>query len=1008
MAVRKDEVQISIAFLTDESKAYAKLIQDNQEFIRDLQKARKAGEDLGGTVKKIADSGAAASKIDLSQLAPAQLVTRARQIAQAIQLIPQSAPEYKLLEAEQRRINDQLATMRARTRGVSEAMTEARTETSRWRQVLDIAGGFGLFSVVQEGISGLINFGREALRAVDEAAKADAQVKATLKSTAESAGRSFEQLKAQADELEKTTLFSAEQTQGAQALLLTFQQIKGEVLDETIPLVQDLSTAFGQDLSTSAIQVGKALNDPIQGVTALRRVGISFSEDQLTLIKTLQRTGDVAGAQRIILKELETQVGGSAKAAAEAGLGPYQILQTRLGEISESFGRLIQRGAGPLAPVLRTITEFLIQLTESITTGEKATGKYAAAINYVGTILKAQVRFWQFFWEVGKLVYEDFIQPIANFYIDTFIPALIQGGRRVAEFVERAKELPVIGFFFRRIGDAVEAFKQLWESVPATFAGFRAAAQQAVTNVVEYFESLVRSAKIVAKEIDLALSIRSGTRERLQAEIAELKQQEVAAKAAGKTVGEAYTQARNAALAASRAEAEREARETERRAAAAAAQEVEGGGAGQTLQEARKKQLEKRLTDLEAGFLKEELVADRALLRKEISEGEHAKRVLLLKQRYYQDQLAAFDQFKEAESKAALDAERKLLDIQTQLQRPGGVAPLSPLSTTGPKPVQSQVGAALKNAELSSADEQVKIVQEKTQTILGLEANSELLRLELLRNSLNTKLQVLRDAGLAETAEFTATLKQKEQADSDYQKTLVENEQRTADLKKAIQEQGVAAAGDLFGAFADLLGQDEAARKKNAGAIKAFQTAQVVVQGVSEVQKIWAGAAELGPIAGPIIGAIQTAVAVARTAIAINKINAAKFAGGGYTGIGLGMPDHTGHRPVGVVHEREWVGPRWMVESPQYAPTFQFLESIRQRGFAQGGHSTTPAPAVSGVPLTGANSEMMAAFAMMSDEVRGMRDDLRTWRGRLKADVVYTDIEDAGAELATVRDDAGI
>jgi len=1010
MAVRKDEVQISIAFLTDESKAYAKLIQDNKAFIEDIRRARKEGADLSETVKKIADAGKAVGNVDLSKLAPAQLVARARQLQQVIQLIPQSAPEYKVLESEYRRINDQLATMRQRTRGVSEGMAEARTETSRWQQVLNIAGGFGLFSIVQEGIGGLINFGREALRAVDEAAKADAQIKAALKSTAESAGRSFEQLKAQADELEKTTLFTAEDTQGAQALLLTFQQIRGEVFDETIPLVQDLSTAFGQDLSSSAIQVGKALNDPVQGVTALRRVGISFSEDQLTLIKRLQQTGDVAGAQRIILKELETQVGGSAKAAAEAGLGPYQILQNRLGEITESFGRLIQRGVGPLAPVLRQITEFLIQLTDSITTGEKATGKYATAVNYATTIIQAQVKVWQVFYEIGRIVFDNFVRPIGEFYFNTLIPGLQQAAERVGAFIERAKELPVIGFIFRQIGSVVEGFKQLFESVPATFAGFRAAAQQAVTNVIEYFEGLVRSAKIVAKEIDLALSIRSGTRERLQAEIADLKRQEIAAKEAGKTVGEAYTEARNAALAASRAEAENEARENARRIAAeeaAAAAEAAEAGA-KLLEDRRKKQLEKRLTDIEAAFLKEEIVADRALFKKEISEGEHAKRILELKAKQYQDQLTAFALFNEAESRAALEAQKKLQEVQNTLNRPT-VAPLAALPTSGPQPVQSQTGTALKDAELSSADEQVRIVQEKTARILGLEQNSELLRLDLLRLSLNTRLQVLRDAGLTETKEFEVALKQKEKVDADHQQALVDNEQRTAELKDQILKVSIATATDAFSVFVDLLGQDEAARKKNAGAIKAFQIAQVTIQGVTEVQKIWASVSEFGPILGPIIGAIQTAIAVARTGVAINKISNTKFAGGGFTGFGIGMPDSTGHRPVGIVHEREWVAPKWMVESPQYAPTLHFLEGIRRRGFADGGYSTTPAPSVAGVSVPGLDqAELMSAFRGMADEVRGMRQDIGRWRTRLKADVVYTDVEDAGAELNTVRDDAGI
>lgn len=1010
MAVRRDEVQISIAFLTDESKAYAKLIQDNKEFIEDIKRARKEGGDLSAAVKKIADSGKEVGKVDLSKLAPAQLVTRAKQLQQVLQLIPQSAPEYKQLEAEYKAINDQLATMRQRTRGVSEEMDKARQSAGIFQQALSVAAGAGLWDLLKQGVTSLISFGRESLTILDVQLKADAQLKAALKSTGEAAGRTFDDLKTQASELQKVTLFGDEATNQAQAILLTFQEIKGEVFDETIPLVQDLATAFGQDLSSSAIQVGKALNDPINGVTALRRVGISFSESQLELIKTLQQTGDVAGAQRVILKELEVQVGGSARAAAEAGLGPYQQLQGRLDDVKETIGALIEGGLRALAPAFRAVVEFAEGLTNSLLSGEQATGRFSTAINIVVGVLRGVVTAFQTVYQVGLLVYDNVLVPLGAVLADTVAPALTNVAGRMGDMIERAKQIPIIGGLFRALGTVVSTFRDLLDSVPATFAGFRAAAQQAVTNVIEYFEGLVRSAKIVAKEIDLTLSIRSGTRERLQAEIAELKQQEIAAKAAGRSVASAYADARNAALAEAATATEEAARANERRATAAATEEaVEGENAKQlTLAEIRKKALEKRLAEIEAAAVREEIVTDRAYFKKEISEGEHARRMLLIRQRQYSDQLKALELYKDQESKAYLDAQRKLQEVQTTLARPTA----APLQTLGPRqigPVQSQTAQINKDALVLAADDEIKILQDKISKAIDLEHNSELLRLELLRNALSAKLQLMQDAGLAETSAYKNTLDEKAKADELYQKTLLENEKRTAALKDQIQAASLGATADFFGIFADLLAKDEAARKKNAEAIKAFQSAQVVVQGIAEVQKIWAGAAELGPIAGPIIGAIQTAVAVARSAVAISKIQNAKFAGGGFTGFGWGSPDETGHRPVGIVHEKEWVGPAWMVQSPQYAPMFHLMEAIRRRGFADGGYSTTPAPSLQGLPVAGINQqELLSAFAMMADEIRGMRSDIGRWRERLRADVVYTDVEDAGAELATVRDDAGI
>lgn len=204
--------------------------------------------------------------------------------------------------------------------------------------IADIATG-GLIAGGVVGIANaVIGLGKASIQAADEQAKADAQISAAIKSTSGAAGKSLEDLKTQADDLQRVTLFSDDQTQGAQALLLTFTSIRGEIFDRTIPVIQDLSTAFGQDLQSSAVQVGKALQDPIKGVASLGKVGVQFSEDQKKMIKSLVETGDVAGAQTIILKELETQVGGSARAAAQAGLGPFQLLKQQFGEILETVG----------------------------------------------------------------------------------------------------------------------------------------------------------------------------------------------------------------------------------------------------------------------------------------------------------------------------------------------------------------------------------------------------------------------------------------------------------------------------------------------------------------------------------------------------------------------------------------------------------------------------------------------------------------------------------------------
>src|SRR5205807_572248 len=89
-----------------------------------------------------------------------------------------------------------------------------------------------------------------------------------------------------------------EAIQSGENLLLTFGNIRNEagkgndVFSQTSGLMVDMSVAMGQDMKSSAIQLGKALNDPTKGVTALQRVGVAFTDQQKKQIKTLQDSGN--------------------------------------------------------------------------------------------------------------------------------------------------------------------------------------------------------------------------------------------------------------------------------------------------------------------------------------------------------------------------------------------------------------------------------------------------------------------------------------------------------------------------------------------------------------------------------------------------------------------------------------------------------------------------------------------------------------------------------------------
>jgi phage-related protein len=200
--------------------------------------------------------------------------------------------------------------------------------------------------------AGVIAFGISSVKSFEDSQNKIAQTNAVLKSTAGIAGVTADSVDKLSKSLERQTKYSDEDVRSVENLLLTFTSIGKDIFPQATKTVLDMATALGEDTSSASIQLGKALQDPILGVTALRRVGVNFSEDQKKVIQNLVETGKKAEAQRLILKELNTEFGGSAAAAANTFAGKLAILKNEFDDVKESIGQLIVKVAEPLITAL--------------------------------------------------------------------------------------------------------------------------------------------------------------------------------------------------------------------------------------------------------------------------------------------------------------------------------------------------------------------------------------------------------------------------------------------------------------------------------------------------------------------------------------------------------------------------------------------------------------------------------------------------------------------------------
>jgi hypothetical protein len=216
--------------------------------------------------------------------------------------------------------------------GFTQGMDKAARETDRFQKRLK--SNFTAIATVLGGLAGAIGFQR-IIAATVEAERAQAKLQQVIKSTGGVAGFTSKQLQSVAGELQRVTAFGDDAVVAMQAVLLTFTNVRGDQFTKATEAVLDLSTALGTDLQSAALLVGKALNDPVKGATALQRSGIQLTETQKELIKSFVETGEVAKAQEIILQELGVQFGGQARAIRDTFGGALESVKNALGDLLE-------------------------------------------------------------------------------------------------------------------------------------------------------------------------------------------------------------------------------------------------------------------------------------------------------------------------------------------------------------------------------------------------------------------------------------------------------------------------------------------------------------------------------------------------------------------------------------------------------------------------------------------------------------------------------------------------
>jgi len=335
---------------------------------------------------------------------------------------------------------------------------------------------FGKLAGIAGGVGGVI--GGVLVKAAMESQKVSKQTEAIIKATGGAAGMTTKDIQKLADSLSLKTGIDDEAIQSSMNLLLTFKQVRNEtgkgndIFNRAAQAALDLGNVFGS-ADSAAKQLGKALSNPVKGITALTRSGINFTDAQKKQIKTLVASGQTLEAQKIILGEVEAQVGGTAAATAT----DFDRMKVAVDNVFESLGTLLLPMFEKLS---RFVTEKMLPIFQQFSdiVGQKGLGAGLKFLGDKGIKAIQDLDGW------GAVIY-GIVAAVTALKVATTLYTVAQGLANIAVVAFG------VAWNATGIGLVVAAIGLLIVGIAAAyikFEGFRKIVNSVVNGVIGYFE----------------------------------------------------------------------------------------------------------------------------------------------------------------------------------------------------------------------------------------------------------------------------------------------------------------------------------------------------------------------------------------------------------------------------------------------------------------------------------------------------------------------------------------
>ncbi|OGT05647.1 MAG: hypothetical protein A2143_01770 [Gallionellales bacterium RBG_16_57_15] len=183
-------------------------------------------------------------------------------------------------------------------------------------------------------ISTLKNLSDEYL----QAAMSSNKLAAVLRSTGYAAGLTAAELENLVQQTSRMALIDDEQVRDGVSALLLFRNVQGDVAKAAIRLGAEM-TQLGGDMSSAMQQIGSALESPLDAGKKLKAMGVFVSDGQQEMIKSMMESGDIAGAQGMILDLLNAKYGDLSATMNTGAIADSKRLTIAWGELLETMGK---------------------------------------------------------------------------------------------------------------------------------------------------------------------------------------------------------------------------------------------------------------------------------------------------------------------------------------------------------------------------------------------------------------------------------------------------------------------------------------------------------------------------------------------------------------------------------------------------------------------------------------------------------------------------------------------